>query len=907
MRFVSRPVSIPGWVWFLATSVALAAVFPLFPPRSWMGAVVYIGLGFAELLAVIVGLRRHRPRQARSWHYLRAGAALYALTNLIWFGFPVLLHRDLAFPSIVDAMFVAAYLLYVIGLAILVRERSGRGHGVGSMIDASIISASVGVFAWAYLIVPLGTAPGVSTLARVASLANPLLDLALLVLMVRVLLTRGARPMAFWLLCGFVIAQLAADSGYTVTLLHKTYYWGHPLTVGWLISFGCLGAAALHPSMASLSEPCSTTAPRHMSWARLAFIALAVAIFSLGQVIRGADNATEVLVGTTMVFVLCVARMGVLIRELDRNAEALTARERDLHSTVDLLHLSEANLTHLAHHDVLTGLPNRALFDQRLQGALAQPQRNTTVMLLDLDDFKTINDSMGHAAGDVLLATIASRFASALRPGDTVARLGGDEFTIVAQGLDEPAAIRLAGRLLRTLDEPITLGGRRVVARASLGIAVASSARDDHQLLREADAAMYEAKRKGGHRFELFSVDMHARVLDRFALECDLRSAELGVAITVHYQPIVDLGNGRLCGFEALARWAHAERGMVPPAEFIPIAEETGDIVRIGLWVLRQACLRARSWSEDHPRTGPLGVSVNVSARQLAEASFVDDVARTLHETALAPALLTLELTETMIMADEDSICDCLKRLKRLGLRISVDDFGTGYSSLGHLRHFPVDELKIDRSFTARLGEESVGPSVASAAIRFARSMHLDVVAEGIESEAQLDELRRSSCTRGQGYFLWRPMDATAVDALLETVDGPVLPPVALPRVLIVDDDETIRTTVGRLLTNAGFESTEAATGQAALDLATQCSFDGVVLDIDLPDLDGLRLCQSLKRIDEGHSLAVVHLSGVAVGLADRVRGLELGADGYLTKPVAPEELIATVRASIRARSGQYA
>jgi len=830
---------------------------------------------------------------------------LYALANVIWFGFPVLLHRDLAFPSIADAMFVPAYLLFVVGLALLVRERSASGHGLGSLIDASIISASAGVFAWVYLIVPLGTAPGVSPLARVASLAYPLLDFALVALLVRILLTRGPRPLAFWLLCGFVIAQLAADCGYTVTLLNNTYYFGHPLSVGWLISFGCLGAAALHPSMATLSESPPTVAANHMSWPRLAFIAFAVAIFSLGQLIRGADNATQVLVGTTTVFILCVARMGVFIRELDRNAEAIARREGELRSTVESLHLSEANLSHLAHHDVLTGLANRALFDQRLQSALAHPQRTTTVMLLDLDDFKTINDSMGHTAGDALLVTIASRFASVLRPGDTVARLGGDEFTILAQGLDEPSAIRLAGRLLRTLDEPIALDGRKVVARASLGVAISSSERDESQLLREADAAMYEAKRKGGQGFELFSVDMHARVLDRLALECDLRSAELGAAITVHYQPIVDLGSGWLCGFEALVRWAHAERGMVPPDEFIPMAEDTGQIVSLGLWVLQQACLQARSWSQDYPGTGPLGISVNVSAAQLVDASFVDDVARTLSETALDPALLTLEITETMMMTDEDGICDSLQRLKQLGLRISVDDFGTGYSSLGHLRDFPVDELKIDRSFTASLGEGSVNSGVASATIRFAQSMHLDVVAEGIESEGQLAELRRSSCTRGQGYYLWRPMDATAVDALLETVDGPVLPPVVLPRVLVVDDDETIRSTVGRLLTNAGFESTEAASGQAALDLASQRSFDGVVLDIDLPDLDGLRVCQSLKQSVEGQRLAVVHLSGVAVGLAERVRGLELGADGYLTKPVAPEELVGTLRASIRARQDQ--
>lgn len=454
MKLVDRLASIPGWAAFMGIAVALTAVFLLVPPRSWMAAVVYIGLGFAEFLAVIFGFRRHQPRQNWSWRILGAGAGVYALANTIWYGWPVLLHRDLGFPSIADATFVPAYLLFIAGLALLVRARGGRGQGLGSLIDALIISASAGAFSWVYLIAPLATAPGVSGLARAVSLIYPLFDLALVVLLVRILLTRGPRPPAFWLLCGFVVTMLTADISYTVTLLNTSYYLGHPLIAGWLISFGFLGAAALHPSMASLSESAPMVADHHMSWLRLTFLAVAAVVFPLGQLIRGAGNTTEVLIGSTVIFALCIARMAVLIRELGRSAEALARRERELRSTVELLHLSEANLTHLAQHDVLTGLPNRALFDERLQSALAHPERITTVMLLDLDGFKTVNDSMGHAAGDALLATVARRLASALRPGDTVARLGGDEFTILAQGLDEPSAIRLADRVLRTLEEP---------------------------------------------------------------------------------------------------------------------------------------------------------------------------------------------------------------------------------------------------------------------------------------------------------------------------------------------------------------------------------------------------------------------------------------------------------------------
>jgi predicted signal transduction protein with EAL and GGDEF domain/ActR/RegA family two-component response regulator len=504
-----------------------------------------------------------------------------------------------------------------------------------------------------------------------------------------------------------------------------------------------------------------------------------------------------------------------------------------------------------------------------------------------------------------LLVTIAERLSSALRPGDTVARLGGDEFTVLAAGVNEGGAARLADRLLRTLDEPIEVDGRRVYARASIGVAVCAADGVDREPLRDADAAMYEAKRKGGQRYEIFSSDMHARVLDRLALECDLRDAELGSDITVHYQPLVDFRDGRLCGFEALLRWWHPERGMVPPLDFIPIAEETGLIVPIGLWVLREACAHAVAWSEAHPTNGPLGMNVNVSARQLTERTVVDDFGEVLVSTGLDPALLTIEITETMMMADEDEVRDCLQALKQLGLRVSVDDFGTGYSSLGHLRQFPVDELKIDRSFVASLGDGVGGSSVAAATIRLARSLHIDVVAEGIEREDQLNELRRSSCTKGQGYFLWKPMDAQAVDHLLANVNGSVLPPVAPERVLIVDDDDTVRQTVSRILTRAGFETIQAANGATALALAANTHLDAAVLDVHLPDVDGLALGRSLKQARDGTSLAVLHLSGSAVGLAERVHGLDSGADGYLVKPVVPGELVATLKASIRARADQ--
>ena len=432
---------------------------------------------------------------------------------------------------------------------------------------------------------------------------------------------------------------------------------------------------------------------------------------------------------------------------------------------------SEEQLVHLALHDMLTGLPNRSLFIDRLQHALAGRETSVAVMLLDLDGFKSINDGFGHAAGDGLLIAIADRLSDALRPSDTVARFGGDEFTILVEGADETEATAAAARLLRALATPIAVEGRNVVAQASIGVALGSggSVRAD-QLLRDADAAMYAAKRKGGGRYEFFDAELHATIVDRMALEGDLRGVELGAEMTLSYQPLVDLRDGHLTGLEALLRWNHPERGPISPADFIPIAEQTGAIVPIGRWVVEQACRQCRLWQQDYPTAVGLAMNVNVSARQLADPDLVRDVGRALDASGLDPALLTLEITETMSMADEDEVGETLHRLKALGVRISVDDFGTGYSSLGHLNRFPIDELKIDQSLVARLGNDAVDPGIALAVIRLARSLHLDVVAEGIEREDQVAQLRDAQCTRGQGYYFWGALDVASVEEILEAL-----------------------------------------------------------------------------------------------------------------------------------------
>jgi EAL domain-containing protein (putative c-di-GMP-specific phosphodiesterase class I)/CheY-like chemotaxis protein len=368
----------------------------------------------------------------------------------------------------------------------------------------------------------------------------------------------------------------------------------------------------------------------------------------------------------------------------------------------------------------------------------------------------------------------------------------------------------------------------------------------------------------------------------------------------LHYQPLVDLGDGQLSGFEALLRWNHPDRGPISPAEFIPVAEASGVIVPIGKWVLNEACRQVTAWQREMPSLPPLSMSVNVSARQLADPHLVEDVAGALSNNSLDPSLLTLEITETMIMADEDAIFERLHQLKALGVRIAVDDFGTGYSSLGHLERFPIDELKIDCSFVAGLHSGGRDSGVAAGVIRLARSLHIEAVAEGIERVDQLTELRRLHCTRGQGYYLSRPQDPATVESILRHGSDYVMP-ISSTIVLVVDDNEEVRRSTSRILSQAGYEVLEAGTGLEALRMAGETRLDAAILDIELPDMDGFELCRRLAEMSHG-DLPILHLSGAAVAIEDRVRGLDTGAQAYITKPVAPRELLAVLGALLRSR-----
>jgi diguanylate cyclase (GGDEF)-like protein/PAS domain S-box-containing protein len=434
--------------------------------------------------------------------------------------------------------------------------------------------------------------------------------------------------------------------------------------------------------------------------------------------------------------------------------------------------LADEALVHSALHDPLTGLPNRALLLDRLGHALARASRNpgqTAVLFLDLDNFKVVNDSLGHLAGDLLLIEAAHRLQASVRAADTVARFGGDEFAVLLEGVcDADEAVAKAEALSNALRQALEVDGREVRPDVSIGVALSGGGGDQpDDLLRRADLAMYQAKAAGKGRCAVFEPSMQARADARLELETGLRQALDRDEMRIHFQPILALESGRITGFEALVRWARPGRDLVPPAEFVPVAEDTGLIVPLGQWVLAEACHRLRVWQTRYQEAADLSVSVNVSPRQLRHPSLVGDVARTIRVNGLQPGRVTLEITESALVQDAEETTRVLHELKAIGVQLAIDDFGTGYSSLSYLQRLPVDMLKIDRSFVNGLGENERDDAIVRGILELAGTLQLTTTAEGIETDTQLATVRRLGGASGQGFLFARPLAPEDVDVLL--------------------------------------------------------------------------------------------------------------------------------------------
>jgi diguanylate cyclase (GGDEF)-like protein len=548
----------------------------------------------------------------------------------------------------------------------------------------------------------------------------------------------------------------------------------------------------------------------------------------------------------------------------------------------------ERELAHRARHDLLTGLPNRQLFLDRLGEALAWGGRDAdrvAVYFIDVDRFKWINDSMGHGAGDQLLEAVARRLTATSRPGDTVARFGGDEFLVMCGDVaNEDEATRIGERLLAAIAVPCRICGSEITPTASIGIVVSPpGSADAEALVSDADAAMYQAKLRGRNRISLFGPALRSGARKRVELEADLRRALAADDIEVHYQPEMDLVSGEVVGVEALARWRHPTRGLVFPGEFIVLAEETGLIVPLGMKVLAAACSQAAAL--EMPPERDFTMAVNLSGRQLLEPRLAEEIRQVVVHTGLAPWRLRLEITESVLLGEDDGMAEVLRQLKDIGVQIAVDDFGTGYSSLTYLKRFPVDVLKVDASFVRGVAENQHDHAIVASVIDLAHAFGLLTTAEGIETAEQLECLRSMGCALGQG-FLWSPaLPPPEVPDWIRrhlTVSALGTRGPASGSVLIVDDDRTTRAVIRGILDEVGhFSVQEAGDGREAIVLARRYQPDLVLLDLAMPGMGGLDALPSIQAASPGSRVVVMSALDHPEVAASAVQN---GAVGYLDK-----------------------
>ncbi len=740
------------WAWFALSGVLAVAVYPLVPtgiPHD----VAYVSIGLASVAAIGVGVRLHHPLRRAPWVLMLAGQLLWVIGDAIdsW-------HLDVqgseAFPSTADIFYLAAYPVLAVGLFLMIRGRLPRYDPAG-LLDSATLTAGLGLLSWVLLAKPTILTAQDSLSAAVVGVAYPLADIVLVGLLIRLAMTPGGRTPAFRFLLSAVFLLIAGDATSDV-LSYYTSSTTHYVDLLWLLSYVAWGTAALHPSMPTLTEPVTD---RDVSFtrARLGALTIATLVAPGTLAVQAATGRVldvwPVVVGSVTMFLLVVARMWVAIGQI---VAANHVRDR----------LRE-DLAYQAAHDSLTGLPNRAQALDLITGALSRAQRSGAIvglLFIDLDGFKAVNDTYGHAAGDEVLRTVATRLRARIRAGDVIARLGGDEFVVLLENLaTEAAAVEAADALVHEASRPIPVGGgREARVGASVGVAVNHDAQvDAERLLHEADTAVYRAKQGGRGRTEVFDAGLRRELAEIADLEAAMMTAIATDQLELHYQPIVLASTGEVQGYEALVRWNRPGVGLVPPDHFIPLAETSNLIHDIDAWVLNRATAQLATWSRSAPpRERPLTMAVNVSARHISHPRILDDVATALARSGIAPSQLTLEITETALAEDALLAVHHLDQLRALGVEISLDDFGTGYSSVARLRNLPVDSVKIDRSFLdpAQLGSFELFEFILHAAHAF----NLTVIAEGVETEEQLMHLQDLRCESAQGFYLGRPLAATS-------------------------------------------------------------------------------------------------------------------------------------------------
>jgi diguanylate cyclase (GGDEF)-like protein len=731
-------------------AVAATALATALAPERIGRSTLAPAAGLLALVAVAAGVRRYRLDRSLLWHVgrpitwmlLGSGLGLIVASGLL----RAQLWPD-AIASPADLLAAAAYPCLLAGLLLMVQGRA-PGQTVNTALLSGIVALAAGFPLWMLVFDPYKGWSSLGLANALVACGFPTLDLLVLCILGRLLLFSDEHPPAYSYLLAAMGSLLAVHA---IVAIRVAGGWAtpyHGLTPPLLLTYGLWAAAALHPSMGTLFEPPARKLT-HLGTGHLVLFTtaplLGPAVAAMQTILRGGVDVSSAIAGTGILSAIVVVLLVRMVRE-------------------------RAQLELQARHDDLTGLPRRDLFIDQVSIAVAaahQRQGPLAVMFIDLDRFKKINDSLGHAVGNQLLQLVGRRLSQSVREDDTVARMGGDEFTILLREIhNEDDAVRVASKVLRAFRSAFTLGRQKVYVTASVGVALyPQDGTTPEMLLKNADAAMYGAKDRGRNTYQLYTPGLNAKAHEWLELESGLHHAIERRELVVHYQPKVALRSGRVVGVEALVRWNHPELGLLGPDKFIPLAEETGLIAPLGEWALETACAQAQEWRDaGYP---PISVAVNLSARQFQLQSLPDLVAAVLRRTGLEARYLELELTESLALQGGESTLQALDELVELGVSCTVDDFGVGFSNFDYLDSLPISKIKIDKAFVRKIGTTANKPALVVGIIALGHGLGLQVVAEGVETAEQLEFLREHDCDQIQGYVFSKPLPAEELGSLL--------------------------------------------------------------------------------------------------------------------------------------------
>ncbi|MCJ7520532.1 MAG: bifunctional diguanylate cyclase/phosphodiesterase [Anaerolineaceae bacterium] len=748
-------------------------------------------------------LKRISERLSKGWGILCFAQLLFTIGDFLWAYYEVILKIN-PFPSVADFFYLSFYPIFLIGILLLIQKEESKIQQINNWLDIGMIFISASIFLGVFLLSPmLGDLQEESVYVQILNLAYPVGDLFLFSALLILIYHKQKKQLGFPILFIAIslLIQIATDIIFSYQSLMGTYISGGWLDSGWALGYLLLGIAGFLQSTLPMSSEKDNLNQESRAIKKSLFpnslrnllpyllIALAYSFLFKNYQNKEYVHMNGLFIGVGLLIILVLTRQllalwqnNQLTTNLNKVVEKIRSQALLVNKINDELLLeieerkkAESQISFNSLHDALTKLPNRALFIDRLEHAIEYSKRykeyKFSVFFLDIDHFKNVNDSMGHTIGDELIVLFTERLNKHIRKSDTFARLGGDEFAILLENNSiKKTSIMFAERILESLRSPYKIAETNLYISASIGIVENSKEYNNSKdILQDADFAMYRAKTLGNARFVVFTTDLRDEAISRLDLESQLREGIDKNEFLLYYQPIYSLLKKSLKGFEALLRWNHPKRGILTPADFLTVAEDSGIIEKIDEWVLFQACQQMKNWHDKFPQYQNLVININLSGRRFKHTGFIGSLKTAINDTGLKAEKICLEITETTLIENKYHAIEIFKSLHEMGVKIHIDDFGTGYSSLSYLQQFPVDTIKIDKSFISSMGKDKKGDQLVQTIITMAQNLGINVIAEGIETRKQLNSLKSMSCQYGQGYYLSYPLPSSEIDLLIRS------------------------------------------------------------------------------------------------------------------------------------------